>query len=148
MWRRGLNIRYHWFNVLTMFKFSDRVSLIGISFQRKGPWCGIEDTWVFFSPSKLLLTRKTSAIRWFIMWLFCDFFFFAKFSRHPRKIRRAKKSLTFTQSGHVMWTCYVSKRHMSPKRVHCLNSLPFTNRNFSKKGPKISAEVDESLYFS
>lgn len=81
----------------------------------------------------------------------CDFFvtfFFAKFSRHPRKIRRAKKSLTFTQSGHVMWTCYVSKRHMSPKRVHCLNSLPFTNRNFSKKGPKISAEVDESLYFS
>lgn len=147
MWRRGLNIRYHWFNVLTMFKFSDRVSLIGISFQRKGPWCGIEDTWVFFSPSKLLLTRKTSAIRWFIMWLFCDFFFLRSFLV-IRGRSGGRKSLSLLPNRGMLCGHVMCPRHMSPKRVHCLNSLPFTNRNFSKKGPKISAEVDESLYFS
>lgn len=59
------------------------------------------------------LTRKMSDVPQ----IFSAFFFVAKFSGYPRRIQRTKKSLNFALSGHMMWVCYVSKIHLSPKRV-------------------------------
>lgn len=100
----------------------------------------------FFGTGDWRLTRKTSVISlvflWFFLWLFCCEVFPSS-AEDPA----GKKSLIFTQTGHVMWTCYVSKRHFGPKRVLSLNRFPLRIETSRRRGPKLTQTLTKVYIF-